>query len=73
LTTPAFADILEVSPTKVIVDSANGVILREPSQIDYSFVIRKIELENEYNIKEKETKTADRTLFERIFKKCNRR
>jgi hypothetical protein len=58
LTLGSFAKVEEFSPVKVLVDTDNNVVLREPSALDYDNAIL-----------DKQTKTEDRSLLDRIFRK----
>jgi hypothetical protein len=57
-TTASFAKVEEFSPVKVLVDTDRGVVLREPTALDYDNAIL-----------DKETATKDRSVWEKIFKK----
>jgi hypothetical protein len=56
--TVSFAKVEEFSPVKVLVDTDRGVVLREPTSLDYDNAIL-----------DKETATKDRSVWEKIFKK----
>lgn len=56
----ALAEVKEFSPVKVIVDTEKGIVLREPTELDYNFVLVNAG-----------TKDVNKSFLEKVFGKKN--